>query len=198
MENNIFEEMAKKYDTVERKALAEVVVGEVRKELRGSQAQSLLDYGSGTGLVSLELADLLDSVMLVDSSEGMLEAASYKIAQRGITNAEVLVSDFTQNKAELQADVILLSLVLLHIPDTRKILQELHGILTEGGKLIIVDFDKNANVNHPKIHNGFTHEGLKESLREAGFRNPSVRTFHHGPRIFAGQDASMFIASAFK
>ncbi|SEM51639.1 ubiE/COQ5 methyltransferase family protein [Mesobacillus persicus] len=49
-----------------------------------------------------------------------------------------------------------MSFVLLHIPDTDKILQELFDILNNGGKLIIVDFDKNDKIHHPKVHNGFS------------------------------------------
>ena len=47
MENNIFEQMAKRYDTEVRIELAKVVV-KVRPELRNSKSKSLIDYGSGT------------------------------------------------------------------------------------------------------------------------------------------------------
>lgn len=75
MENNVFEEMAKRYDTEERIELAKVVVKEVRKELQNSQSKTLIDYGSGTGLVSLELSDVVDSMVLIDASKKMLEVA---------------------------------------------------------------------------------------------------------------------------
>jgi ubiquinone/menaquinone biosynthesis C-methylase UbiE len=198
MENNVFEQMAKRYDTEERMELAKVIVKEVRPELRNSKSQSLIDYGSGTGLVSLELADLVDSILLVDSSEQMLEVAKAKISHRGISNANVLYSDFTQDTPELKADIILLSLVLLHIPDTKKILQELFSILKDGGKLIMIDFDKNDQINHPKVHNGFSQEELKRRLSEVGFTSTEIKTFYHGKRIFMNQDASMFRSSSIK
>ncbi|MBM7598819.1 ubiquinone/menaquinone biosynthesis C-methylase UbiE [Virgibacillus halotolerans] len=198
MENNVFEQMAKKYDTEERMELAKVIVKEVRPELRNSKSKSLIDYGSGTGLISLELSDLVDSILLVDASEQMLEVAKAKITHRGISNSKVLYSDFTEETPELKADIVLMSLVLLHIPDTRKILQALYNILNKGGKLIIIDFDKNNNVNHPKIHSGFSHEELKKRLSEVGFTSIEMKTFYHGKRIFAKQDASMFISSSIK
>lgn len=162
MENNVFEQIAKRYDTEERIELAKVIVNEVRPELRNSQSKSLIDYGSGTGLISLELSDLVHSILLVDSSKQMLEVAKAKISRKGIANAKTLYSDFTQETPELKADIVLMSLVLLHIPDTNKILQELFGILNDGGKLIIIDFDKNDKIQHPKVHNGFSHEELKK------------------------------------
>lgn len=198
MENNVFEEMAKRYDTENRIELAKIIVSEVKQELHNSQSKSLIDYGSGTGLVSLELTDLVGSILLVDSSEQMVEVAKAKISQKGITNSEALYSDFTQGTPDLKADIVLMSLVLLHIPDTKKILHGLFNILNDGGKLIIVDFDKNHNISHPKVHNGFVHEELKERLSEAGFRSTEIKTFHHGERIFMNQDASMFISSSIK
>ncbi|WP_226673456.1 class I SAM-dependent methyltransferase [Rossellomorea aquimaris] len=198
MEPNVFEEMAKRYDTEERVKLANIVVEEVKKELQDSTSKTLIDYGSGTGLVSLELTDMVKSVLLVDSSEQMVEVAKSKITQRGFMNADVLYSNFTQGAPNLKADIVLMSLVLLHIPDTESILQELFTILNDGGELIIVDFDKNENISHPKVHNGFVHEELKDQLSEAGFRSTEVRTFHHGHQIFMKQDASMFIASSSK
>jgi ubiquinone/menaquinone biosynthesis C-methylase UbiE len=198
MENNVFEQLAKRYDTEERMELAKVIVKEVRPELKNSKSTSLIDYGSGTGLVSLELSDLVDSILLVDSSEQMLEVAKAKISHKRMTNANVLYSDFTQGTPELKADIVLMSLVLLHIPDTNKILRELFNILNDGGKLIIVDFDKNDKIHHPKVHNGFSHEELKKSLSEVGFRSIEMKTFYHGNRIFMNQDASMFISSSIK
>ncbi len=198
MENNVFEQMAKRYDTEERIELAKVIVKEVRPELRNSKSKSLIDYGSGTGLISLELSDLVDSILLVDSSKQMLEVAKAKISHKGITNSKVLCSDFTQETPELKADIVLMSLVLLHIQDTKKILQGLFNILNNGGKLIIIDFDKNDKINHPKVHNGFSHEELKKRLSEVGFKSIEIKTFYHGNRIFMNQDASMFISSSTK
>src|SRR5690625_2871241 len=119
MDGNVFNQMARKYDTDDRISLAKVVVREVKSELKNSTSKSLIDYGSGTGLVGLELSNLVDSVLLVDSSRQMLEIAENKIVQKEITNAKVLCSDFTKTVPDRKADIILMSLVLLHIPNTK-------------------------------------------------------------------------------
>ncbi|MFG6147661.1 class I SAM-dependent DNA methyltransferase [Halobacillus sp. B23F22_1] len=198
MEENVFEQMAQKYDSEERMELANIIVQEVRQELRDSQTKSLMDYGSGTGLVSLELSDLVESLLLVDSSAQMLEVAQEKISRRNITNAGILHSDFTVDTPERKADIILTSLVLLHIPDTEKILTSLFNRLHKGGKLIIIDFDKNDKINHPSVHNGFSHGELEKVLADVGFKTTITKTFHHGKGIFMKQDASMFISSSIK
>ncbi len=198
MDHNVFEQLANKYDTEARIELAKVIVQEVRPKLRHSPSKSLIDYGSGTGLISLELSDLVDSILLVDATKQMLEIANDKISRNKITNAKTLHADFTKEIPKLKTDIILVSLVLLHIPDTRKVLQALFNILNDGGKLLIIDFDKNDKINHPKVHNGFSHEELKRTLSEVGFISTEIRTFHHGNRIFMNQDASMFISSSIK
>lgn len=198
MEKNVFEEMAKRYDSKERIELANVIVNEIKPELQNSKSKTLIDYGSGTGLVSLELSDLVDSILLIDSSKQMLEAAKAKINLKGISNSKVLYSDFTEETPDLKADIILMSLVLLHIPDTKKILEELFNILNQGGRLIVIDFDKNDDIYHPKVHNGFSHEELKKILSEVGFKSTEMKTFYHGERIFMKKDASMFMSRSIK
>lgn len=198
MENNVFEQMAKRYDTAERMKLAEIIVNKMKPKLQNCKDKTLLDYGSGTGLIGLELSDSVKAVLLVDSSSQMLEMAKAKIAQRKIQNAQVLEADFTQEVPSVKADIVFMSLVLLHIPDTNKILQNLFSVLNDGGELWIVDFDKNERISHPKVHNGFAHEELKGQLAEAGFGSTEIQTFHHGKELFMKQDASLFLARSVK
>lgn len=198
MENNHFQQIAKRYDTEDRIELAKIITKEVKPVLQNSESKSLLDYGGGTGLISLELSDLVDSVLLVDSSKQMLDIAEAKITNKKIKNSRVLQADFTKKSPEFKADIILMSLVLLHIPDTQKILKELFNTLNNGGKLIIIDFDKNNNVSHTKIHNGFSHDEMKKRLSKVGFKSNEIKTFYYGKHIFAKQDASMFISISIK
>jgi len=72
----------------------------------------------------------------------MLDVVKGKISRKEITNSKVLHSDFTQETSKLKADIIFMSLVLLHIPDTKNILQQLFNTLNNDGKLIIIDLTK--------------------------------------------------------
>ncbi|TGN06542.1 class I SAM-dependent DNA methyltransferase [Leptospira ilyithenensis] len=198
MENNIFNQIANKYDTKERTELAKIIVNAIKPELKESKNKSLLDYGCGTGLVGLELSTLVDKLLLTDSSEQMLEITEAKITQGNIKNAEVIDSDFTKTTSNIEADIIIVSLVLLHIPDVNKILRRFYSVLNTNGKLIIVDFDKNEKVSHPNVHNGFAHTDLKSLLTDAGFNTIEIKTFHHGKNIFMNQDASLLISTGLK
>lgn len=198
MENNIFDQVANRYDSEKQLQLASIIAKEVKLELENFTSKTLIDYGCGTGLVGLELTDEVESVLFVDSSEQMLEIVKHKLAQRKIQNSKVMFSDFTKDTPDFKADIVLMSLVLLHIPNTEKVLQQLFDVLNEGGQLIIVDFDKNEQISHPTVHNGFIHEDLRNLLSEIGFKSTEIKTFYHGKQIFMNQDASMFIATSSK
>lgn len=198
MEKNVFEQMAKKYDSEERIELAKIVSTEIRKKLQDAKAMEVIDYGGGTGLVSLAIADLVSSVLLIDASEQMTAVAQSKIIQEEIENVSVLHADFTKEKPDVKADIVIMSLVLLHIPNTKEVLQQLYTILRDGGRLLIVDFDKQEEISHPLVHNGFSHDVLKELFMEVGFKSSTMNTFHYGKNVFMNKDASMFIAESIK
>ncbi|TGL64092.1 class I SAM-dependent DNA methyltransferase [Leptospira sarikeiensis] len=195
MEDNIFDQIANSYDSEERKELARIIANAIKPKLKESKNKSLLDFGCGTGLVGLELAPFVDKIFFTDSSEQMLEIINKKIIQGNIKNAEVIPHGST---AGIRVDIIIVSLVLLHIPAVSETLSQLYSILNANGKLIIVDFNKNEKINHPKVHNGFTNEELKSLFENAGFKNIEIQTFHHGKNIFIGQDASLFISTSLK
>ncbi|WP_088839276.1 MULTISPECIES: class I SAM-dependent methyltransferase [unclassified Listeria] len=198
MDDNVFELMAEKYDSPDREALATIIATRIRAELKDSKSHTILDYGSGTGLVGLALSDLAKKMVLVDSAEKMVQIIQSKITQKGISNAQAEVFDLTDNAFPEKVDVILVSLVLLHIPDTKLILKRFYETLNDGGKLIIVDFDKNEAVYHPKVHNGFRSDELQVLLQEAGFSSSEITIFHHGEKVFMKQDADLFIAVSMK
>ncbi|MCW7469566.1 class I SAM-dependent methyltransferase [Leptospira kanakyensis] len=200
MEPNRFNQIASKYDTEERIGLAKIILSAVREEIQIQKDKTILDYGCGTGLIGLELFDLVDQILFIDSSEAMLEILKEKIIQRKIDpiKTKVIDSDFTKMKSKINADIILASLVLLHVPDTLTLLKQFYSILNTDGKLIIVDFDKNENINHPNVHNGFNQLHLKSLLTEVGFKSITIKTFHHGKNIFMNQDASLLISASSK
>ncbi len=195
--NNVWEEMAARYDTAERTGIANRIARAVRDELKDTKEKTALDYGCGTGLVGLQLVGLFESMLLVDPSAQMVEQVQRKIDAGHIQGAATLCCDFLEKTPDaLQVDYVIMSQVLLHIKDTRLILSKLYPILKPDGHLLIVDFDKNNAVVSDKIHNGFDAKALIRLLEEVGFAAAAAHTFHYGKAIFMNQDASLFILNA--
>ncbi|MBA3926461.1 class I SAM-dependent methyltransferase [Listeria rustica] len=194
MEENVFETMARKYDSSERIELANIIATKISEELTQAKDKTLIDYGSGTGLVGLQMADYVKNAILIDSSSTMVEIINEKVTENNISNVQTIVADLTKDTIDVKADIIIVSLVLLHIPDTKLILEKLYATLHADGQLIIVDFDKNPAISHPKVHNGFVASELEALLTDVGFQSASIQLFHSGKKLFMKQDATLFIA----
>lgn len=198
MEPNVFNQIANQYDTAERIQLARRILKKLNPTLSLGTKITLIDFGCGTGLLGIPLTEHYQEVIFVDDSPVMLEVLQSKIKANGIQNAIIMTTgDLTGSKV-LPVDEILLSLVLLHIPDTEKILRFLYGLLKPDGKLFLVDFDKNQKVSHPKVHNGFNQKNLQELIIKIGFRNVSSSTILEEKKVFMNEDASLFLLIAEK
>lgn len=195
MTENIFNKMAKKYDNKQRIELAKTIAAEIRKYLPAESNKILLDYGCGTGLIGLQFTDDFKHLIFSDISEGMMEVVGEKIETGSIKNAETRDAD---KIADNEADVIIVSLVMLHVAEYKELIKKLYTLLNETGQLLIADFDKNESIYHEKVHNGFTHQEIQLALKDAGFKNIEIKTFYNGEKVFMNKDASMFIASAKK
>lgn len=196
---DVFEEMARRYDTGERVEMAGIIARAIRSALADTQAKKAMDYGCGTGLIGLALNDLFASMLLVDTSPQMIAQVDRKIESAHIPHATTLCADFTrQAPPGIRVDCILLSQVLLHVPDCALLLRRLHGLLSPAGQLILVDFDANENVPSDRVHPGFDQASLLLLLQSIGFASTHAHTFFHGQKIFMNQDASLFLLDAAK
>ena len=196
---NTFDEMAARYETPQRVQVAHAIAEALRPFLAGFSGESAIDYGCGTGLVGLQLAECFGHLLLVDASPQMVELVKDKIGRMGVPGAEALCADFSEGvPAGLSASCILMVQVLLHIPNTECILRQMHGILKPGGHLLIVDFDKNEAVRHERVHSGFVQADLARLMERIGYADVTCKTFHRAERYFMNQDATLFLMDAAK
>jgi len=196
---DIFEAMADGYDTSERIHIAKVASDAIRAYIEDGKDKSAIDFGCGTGLVGLNLLDAFRHIVFLDTSQNMLDRIDRKMAEANIRNASTLRLDMeTGFKADLHADYVFMAQVLLHIKDTELILSRLYEVLNPGGHLLIVDFDKNENIQSDMVHNGFDQGDLIGLMAGIGYADIKSQTFYTGNKIFMNQDASLFIVDATK
>lgn len=196
---DIFEQMALRYDTEERKSIAHAVAQKVRSELTDTQNLSALDYGCGTGLLGLELVDMFKTMLFVDTSAQMIAQVERKIEKAQISTASTLCSDFCMEPpSNVKADYVLMSQVLLHVKDYVLLLNRLYDVLNRDGHLIVVDFDLNERIVSDMVHHGFEQSKLKLLLIQIGFASVHAQTFYHGQKMFMKEDASLFLLHARK
>lgn len=195
-----FNAAADQYDTPARVAMAQIITRALTPHLKDAKEKTLLDFGCGTGLMGLALADEVGALLLLDASPNMTRVVEEKIGLLGLKNARALCCNLEEEPppGNLRADYILMVQVLLHIPEIAPLLAQLHGLLNPGGRLLLVDFDKNPRVVSPEIHNGFHQAALSALLESLGFCDVQSHTFYQGKNLLMKEDASLFLMEAAK
>jgi len=140
-------------------------------------SDTVLDYGAGTGLISLALHQQVSKVLAADSSRGMLDVLASKIKAVGITNIEPLLLDLEDAAVKPpKVDVIVSSLTLHHIRDIPRLAKIFYSMIAPGGRIAVADLLTEAGDFHPDntgvCHFGFASDWLCETFAHAGFATP--------------------------
>ena len=188
-----FNHKAETFDSPKNIFLANLVCQAVEKQIDLLSDKEILDFGGGTGLLTLPLAKQVKSVTLVDISEKMLEQARLKAEQQDIKNIQFLEQDLLKNPMEQEFDLIVVSRVLHHMPDLDEALSLFHQHLKEDGQLLLADFTKTeAN------HHGFDLAKLEKQLIEYGFSSVHSQILYSAEDLFQGNYSELFLTVAQK
>ena len=188
-----FNHEAETFDSPKNIFLANLVCQAVEKQIDLLSDKEILDFGGGTGLLTLPLAKQVKSVTLVDISEKMLEQARLKAEQRESKNIQFLEQDLLKNPMEQEFDLIVVSRVLHHMPDLDEALSLFHQHLKEDGQLLLADFTKTeAN------HHGFDLAELEKQLIERGFSSVRSQILYSAEDLFQGNYSELFLTVAQK
>ena len=115
---------------------ARAVADAIRKAIPLSSEMNALEYGCGTGLLSFALQSDLGQITLADTSQGMLDVLSEKIASAGVTNMHPVRLDLAYDPLPAERYDLTYSLMTLHhIDDAKNILIKFHDLLEPNGYL---------------------------------------------------------------
>ena len=139
-----------------------------------NSGMEVLDFGCGTGLVSLPWAGQVKTLTGLDPSPAMLEVFMEKASRQGLSNVQTLEVDPGQDEDfPGQYDLVLSSMVFHHIEDVEALLERLLGVLKPGGRLVVADLDPDDGLFHSSpegiFHNGFDREELRQMWEKSGF-----------------------------
>ena len=188
-----FNHKAETFDSPKNIFLVNLVCQAVEKQINLLSDKEILDFGGGTGLLTLPLAKQAKSVTLVDISEKMLEQARLKAERQEIKNIQFLEQDLLKNPLEQEFDLIVVCRVLHHMPDLDVALSLFHQHLKEDGQLLIADFTK-AEANH----HGFELTELEKQLIEHGFSSVHSQILYSAEDLFQGNYSELFLTVAQK
>lgn len=194
-----FEMIANVYDTPERVEIAKISSEAIREYLVDSKNKNAIDFGCGTGLVGMNLLNDFKSILFLDTSQKMINQVNQKLSHYNIENADTLCFDFEKDSLmDLHTDYIFMAQVLLHIKEFKSVLLKLYDVLNPGGHLIIIDYNKNDEIDSDMVHSGFEQEMLNDVMLDIGYKNIQSKTFYYGHKIFMNNNASLFILDSQK
>ena len=175
-----FDAVAASWDEEPRRVtLAGEIADAIMSSLRLSPEWDAMDFGSGTGLVTLRLAPCVRSILAVDSSRGMLDRLGAKIQATGLHNVRTAMAEELPGlSAAEHFHLITSAMTLHHIQDIARLLRSFRALLHPGGHLALADLEAEDGTFHDDptgvYHHGFSREELTELLRQAGFTSISV------------------------
>ena len=170
----------------QRRAVALGVAQAIIVAINPDKTMHALEFGCGTGLVSMEIAPLVKTLSAIDTSREMLAVFHEKISTCGITNIEtscanLSVSSETEFK-EQRFELIYSSMTLHHIDDTAAFLNRLSELLSPGGIVALADLDLEDGLFHDdpleNVHHGFDRTELAALLHAAGLQVTSFETIY--------------------
>lgn len=204
---NHFDPHAASWDEKEyRVILAASVTAAIRREVSLNREMHVLDFGCGTGLVSLPLAPEVALLTGVDNSAAMLEIFESKAAAMNLDNVRSLNLDLSGgDRLSGSYDLILSSMTLHHVKETTLVLQNMYDALKPGGHLCIADLDPDQGLFHADnthIHHfGFERGVMLAYFKSVGLINGRAVTAGKQKRLGVDgveREFSIFLAAGMK
>jgi len=161
-------------DEPQRVKLARGIAGAISARVKLTSDMDVLDFGCGTGLLTIALSSLVRSVTAVDSSRGMLDVLMAKVEKQNISNVkaqhvQVDNGEFLGGSYHL----IVSSMTLHHVKEIGYLLNQFYMIARPAGRLCIVDLDPDDGRFHSEnervYHYGFVRAALRKAIAAAGF-----------------------------
>lgn len=177
-----FDERAKDWDSDPKKVeRARAVAEAIRHAVPLSNEMNALEYGCGTGLLSFALQSDLGQITLADTSQGMLDVLTEKIASAGVTNMHPIKLDLASDPLPAEQYDLTYSLMTLHhIHNADDMLVKFRDLLSPNGYLLVADLDKEDGSFHTDgttdVHLGFARDELQKTVEDIGFEHVTFST----------------------
>jgi len=176
-----FDQAAATWDLADRRvALAHAVAQAIAARVPLAKTQSVLDFGCGTGLVTLELAPQVGAITGADTSPNMLKTLEGKAKAMGIPVQALELDSSRTDDLRGPYDLIVSSMTLHHVADVPALFRQFARHLRPGGRVALADLDDEDGSFHEAAvsihHRGFPRERIQSWLGEAGFQEIRLET----------------------
>ncbi|MCU0285627.1 MAG: metalloregulator ArsR/SmtB family transcription factor [Acidobacteria bacterium] len=167
-----FDSIAEDWEKLKREIIGDVDLNGLILE-NVPLSGTVVDLGCGTGDLLVFLKEKADRVIGVEKAPRMLEEARRRFADRK-KNIDLRIGELEHLPLrEGEADIAVINMVLHHLTEPTKALQEVHRILKKGDLFIITDFLNHNQENMRERYGdrwlGFPETEIKKWLTNCGF-----------------------------
>ena len=180
-DGNRFDQEAATWDEKPRRVQTALdVAAAIARRSPLSEDLDLLDFGCGTGLLTLALRPSVGRITGVDTSAGMLDVLRAKVRERRLSNVETILLEERREPVLPHGPfhLIVSSMALHHVEDLASLFREFHARLHPGGRVALADLDREDGTFHEDargvFHLGFERAAITALLAEAGFSDPAT------------------------
>ena len=178
-----FDDVAAEYDDEETPEYNECVAL-VLEHADANSEETVLDLGCGTGAIALGLAEDAETVVGRDISEGMMDQAREKAAERGLENVEFGEGRFRDPNYDGEVDVVTSNFAMHHLADDEK--REAIDVIADLGprRIVLGDVMFFGEPNpedpfySPEVDDPATVGVLADAFTDAGYALTEVELVH--------------------
>jgi SAM-dependent methyltransferase len=153
----------------------------------------VLDLGTGTGAIAFPLAETASAVLGRDISDGMLEEARAKAADRGVENVSFAEGRFREPAVDRDVDVVTSNFAMHHLDDEAKraaidviaSLEPRRFVL--GDVMLFGDAEPTVPFYDPSVDDPATVGVLADAFTDAGFALTAVEMVHDQVGVLVGE-----------
>ena len=180
---DFFAHKAKEYENNEKRVSnVQNIADGILKNISYTKEMSILDFGSGTGLLTQEIAPYVKKITALDMSTSMNEVLREK-TEGFACDLEVLELDITKEKYDdklSNLDGIISSMTIHHIENTEDLFKIFYDLLNENGTIALADLETEDGSFHTSdtgvFHFGFDKDEFLNIAKKVGFKDLKIET----------------------
>lgn len=170
--------------------LKELRLLELLRDVAGvSPGMVCIDFGSGTGVFALPMADLVGSDGKVYAVDRSAEMHGHIRAKNHPANVILVESDVTQTGLYSQlADVCLLAFILHEVKQPSILMAEATRLLKPGGKAVVVEWRADSVLRGPPLSKRITRTHIEEIFEQSGLTVAEYRDWSVNHYVATGKN----------
>ena len=194
---SLFDEAARTWDLKPHRVETAKRVGEaILSSVPVSEDWRVLDFGAGTGLLTLFISPYVKEIFALDSSKGMVEVLRGKVEKLKVKNVKPVLGSYGEVEFKEPFDLIVSSMSVHHVEDVGELFRWFSSVLKSGGYVAIADLLKEDGTFHSDntgvFHFGFDREEFEGYMKSSGIELLSFKVVHSIEKN--GRDYPIFLS----